>query len=422
LLRNKENTIELKKDFDFSLSQYFAVGINFKNSDIEIRSDFSLNEDQQLQCLQMAAKAGFNDFILLHTCNRTEVYGIGEPQIAKEILCEAVNQPIEIFNQQQFLKQGNDAFEHIFSVAAGLDSQILGDYEVLGQFKTACKNAKRNNLMSPYFERLTNTCVQSSKEIKTNTDLSKGTVSVSFAAVEKLMTEYGNKAFSVLVIGMGSFGQNVAKNIKNYLPNATVALSNRTDAKAEKLASALDYTAIPYQSVIEQAKNFNAVLVCAAPNDYLFTTQNFTKGNIELMLDLCVPQSIEPNVAKAFDVEIMRLDDISALLNKTLEKRKFFLPLAEEIVTKNINEFGQWLMVYLNRDKILQLKNTLLNIMDQCPHLMDMEVAKRNKMINVAINQLVQDIKLKPTSEISIENAVQHFIKTNHSILVEIKH
>jgi glutamyl-tRNA reductase len=236
------------------------------------------------------------------------------------------------------------------------------------------------------------------------------------------MNEYGNTTFNVLVIGMGSFGQNVAKNIKNYLPNATVALSNRTDAKSEKLASALGYTAIPYQSVIEQAKNFNAVLVCAAPNEYLFTTQNFTKGNIELMLDLCVPQSIEPAVAKAFDLEIMRLDDISALLNKTLEKRKFFLPLAEEIVTKNINEFEQWLMVYLNRDKILQLKNTLLNIMDQCPHLMDMEIAKRNKMINVAINQLVQDIKLKPTSEISIENAVQHFIKTNHSILVEIKH
>lgn len=411
----------MENNFDFNLSQYFAVGINFKNSDVAARSSFSLNEEQQLQCLQMATKAGFNDFILLHTCNRTEIYGIGEAQIAKEILCEAVNQPIEIFNQQQFSKHGNEAFEHIFSVAAGLDSQILGDYEVLGQFKNACKMAKRNGLMSPYFERLTNTCVQSSKEIKTTTDLSKGTVSVSFAAVEKLMNQYGNNVFDVLVIGMGTFGKNVAKNIKNYLPNANAALANRTDSKAEKLASELGYRAIPYQTVIEEANKFNAILVCAAPADYLFTTQNFTKGNIELMLDLCVPQSIAPDVNEAFQIEVMKLDDISALLNKTLEKRKFFLPLAEEIVTKNIQEFEQWLTVYLNRDKILQLKNTLLGIMDQCPHLMDMDIAKRNKMINVAINQLVSEIKLKTSSEISIESAVQQFIKINHSVLVEIK-
>jgi glutamyl-tRNA reductase len=412
----------LEKEFDFSLSQYFAVGINFKNSDIDIRSNFSLSEEQQLQCLQMANKAGFNDFILLHTCNRTEMYGIGEPQIAIEILCETVNQPIEVFEQTQFLKKGKDAFEHIFSVAAGLDSQILGDYEVLGQFKNACKIAKRNNLMSPYFERLTNTCVQSSKEIKTNTDLSKGTVSVSFAAVKKLMNSYGKNAFDVLVIGMGSFGQNVTKNIKNYLPNANVTVANRTHSKAENIATSLGYKTIPYQSINDEANKYNAILVCAGPNEYLFTTQNFNKGSIELMLDLCVPQSIEPSLSESFDVEVMRLDDISALLNKTLENRKFFLPLAEEIVAKNIQEFEQWLLVYLNRDKILQLKNSILHIMNQCPHLMDMDIAKRNKMINLAINQLVQDIKLKPTSEINIDNAVQHFIKTNHSILVEIKH
>ena len=191
--------MQTQKDFQLSLSQYFAIGVNFKNSDISIRSDFSLSEEQQLQCLQMATKAGFNDFILLHTCNRTEMYGIGEPQIAKEILCETVNQPIDFFDEQQFVKTGQEAFEHIFSVAAGLDSQILGDYEVLGQFKTACKNAKRNNLMSPYFERLTNTCVQASKEVKTNTDLSKGTVSVSFAAVEELMNKFGKTPLKVLL-------------------------------------------------------------------------------------------------------------------------------------------------------------------------------------------------------------------------------
>jgi glutamyl-tRNA reductase len=414
--------MEPNKEFEFSVAQYFAVGVNFKNSDLSIRSDFSLNENLQAQCMQMATKAGFNDFILLNTCNRTEIYGIGEPQIAKEIFCEAANQPIEVFDQYQFVKQGQEAFNHIFAVAAGLDSQILGDYEVLGQFKNACKNAKRNNLMSPYFERLTNTCVQSSKEIKTHTDLSKGTVSVSFAAVEKLMNTFGNNAIEILLIGTGNFGTNVAKNIKNYLPNALVTLSNRTDSKAEKLAATLGYKAIPYHQAVTQAEKFKAVLVCAAPNDFLFTTTNFNKGNIDLMLDLCVPQSIEPAITSTLNIEVMSLDDISKLLDKTLEKRKFFLPLAEEIVSKNITEFNSWLKVYLNRDKILQLKNTLLSVMDKCPHLMDMDIAKRNKLINVAINQLVQDIKLKPTSAINIDEMVEHFITTNHSILVEIKH
>ena len=414
--------MQTQKDFQLSLTQYFAIGVNFKNSDISIRSDFSLSEEQQLQCLQMATKAGFNDFILLHTCNRTEMYGIGEPQIAKEILCETVNQPIDFFDEQQFVKTGQEAFEHIFSVAAGLDSQILGDYEVLGQFKTACKNAKRNNLMSPYFERLTNTCVQASKEVKTNTDLSKGTVSVSFAAVEELMNKFGKTPLKVLLIGTGSFGQNVAKNIKTYLPDAIVTLANRTFEKAEKLATELGYQVIEVEEAISMASEFKSVLVCAAPNEYVFTTQNFVKGNIELMLDLTVPQSIEPAIRLLHGVEVMSLDDISKLLDKTLEKRKFFLPLAKEIVSKNIEEFEEWLKVYLNRDKILQLKNTLLSIMNQCPHLMEMDIAKRNKMMNVAINQLVQDIKQKPAEEISVEHAVQYFIQINHSILVDAKH
>ncbi len=410
------------KDFQLSLSQYFAIGVNFKNSDISIRSDFSLSEEQQLQCLQMATKAGFNDFILLHTCNRTEMYGIGEPQIAKEILCETVNQPLDFFDEQQFVKTGEEAFEHIFSVAAGLDSQILGDYEVLGQFKTACKNSKKNNLMSPYFERLTNTCVQSSKEIKTNTDLSKGTVSVSFAAVEELMNKFGKNPVKVLLVGIGSFGQNVAKNIKTYLPNAVVTLTNRTISKAEKMAMELGYSTIAYNEMISKANEFQAILVCAGANNFLFTNDNFEKGNTELLMDLTVPQSVEPLIAQSFDVEVMSLDDISKLLDKTLEKRKFFLPLAQEIVSKNIAEFEEWLKVYWHRDKILQLKNTLLSIMNQCPHLMDMDLAKRNKMMNVAINQLVQDIKQKPAEEISVEHAVQYFIQINHSILVDAKH
>jgi glutamyl-tRNA reductase len=408
-------------EYQFSLSQYFAVGINFKNSDLSIRSSFSLNDEQQLQCMQMAAKAGFNDFILLHTCNRTEMYGIGEPQIAREILCEVIHQPITFFTQQQFVKTGKTALKHIFSVAAGLDSQILGDYEVLGQFKTACKAAKKNNLMSPYFERLTNTCVQSSKEIKTNTDLSKGTVSVSFAAVEKLVNSFGHSDLDVLLVGTGNFGQNVAKNIKHYLPEAKVTLTNRTMQKAEQLASDLGYNTIEYKNVLSDAKNYKAILVCAAPSDYLFTASHFEKGNIHLMLDLCVPQSIEPTIAKQFGIELLSLDDISKLLNKTLEKRKFFLPLAQDIVSKNITEFEEWLRVYLNRDKILLLKNTLLHIMNQCPHLMDMDIAKRNKMMNVAINQLVQDIKQKPSHQINIELAIQQFMVVNHSVLVEIK-
>jgi glutamyl-tRNA reductase len=411
-----------KSNYEQSLAQYFALGVNFKNSNLETRSDFSLSEEQQLQCLEMASKAGFNDFILLHTCNRTEVYGIGEPEIAKEILCEVVNQPKAYFEQQQFIKTSEEAFNHIFSVAAGLDSQILGDYEVLGQFKTACKNSKKGNLMSPYFERLTNTCVQASKEIKTKTDLSKGTVSVSFAAVEELMNFFGNKEVDLLLVGTGNFGQNVAKNIKHYLPEANVTLTNRSMEKAVKLALELGYKTINYSEVNASAKKFQAIIVCANGNNLLFTKENFEKSNIELMLDLTVPQSIETSIASAFEVKVMSLDTISKILDKTLEKRKFFLPLAEEIVAKNITEFEDWLKVYLNRDKILQLKNTLLNIMNQCPHLMDMDIAQRNKMMNVAINQLVQDIKQKPAEEINIDNAVQHFIQLNHSILVNAKH
>ena len=139
----------------------FVIGITFKNANIATRSAFSISPEKQKECYDMARSHNFNDFVVLSTCNRTEIYGAGCVAHAEYIITTVCNQPKELLDEYKFVKTSEEALSHIFHVASGLDSQILGDYEILGQFKNACKFSKENGLLGPVFERMANICIQS---------------------------------------------------------------------------------------------------------------------------------------------------------------------------------------------------------------------------------------------------------------------
>src|SRR5205085_6357836 len=156
---------------------------------------------------------------ILSTCNRTEIYGFAEnaSQLI-DILCTETTGAKETFKELCYVKQGLDAVQHLFEVGAGLESQILGDYEIIGQIKQSVKFAKENGFVGAFTERLVNSVLQSTKVIKNQTALSGGTVSVSFAAVQyikKNVTKIGNK--NILLLGIGKIGRNTCKNLVDYL-------------------------------------------------------------------------------------------------------------------------------------------------------------------------------------------------------------
>ena len=166
------------------LSKFFVAGINYKKTDTRIRGSFAIGSEQYAQILQNAPLFGVHDLFVLSTCNRSEIYGLAEnPQQLVRLLCSVTEGTADLFNELAYCKQGLKAIHHLFDVAAGLDSQILGDYEIVGQIRQAMKFARERNFIHIFLERTLNQVLQSSKDIKNQTALSDGTVSVAFAAV-----------------------------------------------------------------------------------------------------------------------------------------------------------------------------------------------------------------------------------------------
>src|SRR5689334_3614546 len=167
------------------ISRFFITGINYKKTDAAIRSQFAILDDQYAAIIETAPSFGINEFFIISTCNRTEIYGFADSaEQLINLLCTQTDGSAEKFSELAYSKNGIGAIEHLLEVAAGLDSQILGDYEIVGQIKKAAKTAKDFGCIDAFTERLINSALQASKAIKNKTELSGGTVSVSFAAVQ----------------------------------------------------------------------------------------------------------------------------------------------------------------------------------------------------------------------------------------------
>ena len=212
---------------DSEIVQFKVAGINYKKTEAAIRGQFAVSEEQYGQLLAAAREAGIRELFILSTCNRTEIYGLANDaaQLA-QLLCTHTDGDMTTFSELAYVKSGRDAVQHLFHVSAGLDSQILGDYEILGQIKKAAKFAKERGFIGTFTERLINSILQSSKAIKTGTQLSGGTVSVSFAAVQYIKEHIDRiQDKNILLVGTGKIGRNTCKNLVDYLDTKRVRAS-----------------------------------------------------------------------------------------------------------------------------------------------------------------------------------------------------
>src|SRR3982751_6852662 len=246
-----------------NISNFFVAGINYKKSDASVRGQFAISNDQYSSILERAAEQGLDEIFILSTCNRTEIYGFAycSHQLV-ELLCSETIGDAETFKRSAYVKNGLEAIEHVYHVGAGLDSQILGDYEIVGQLKTAVKFSKAQGFVGSFTERLVNSVLQSSKLIKNNTELSGGTVSVSFAAVQYIKSAVAKPSSkNILLLGVGKIGRNTCKNIVDYLETTNVTLINRSPDKAQELAKELGLRASSIDNLDEEIKKADIILV-----------------------------------------------------------------------------------------------------------------------------------------------------------------
>jgi len=326
------------------ISKFWVAGINYKKADAATRGQFALQNDQYILLLKQARINDLDEVFVLSTCNRTEIYGFADNAADLiSLLCAKTAGSKETFLSSAYIKNGYEAIEHLFNVSAGLDSQILGDYEIIGQIKTAAKVAKEYGCINVMLERLINTVLQSSKAIKNQTELSGGTVSVSFAAIQYIREHV--KAIAdkkILLLGTGKIGKITSKNLVHYLKTKNITLINRTEEKAVELAKELGLNHAPISELQSSISESDIILVATDATEPTILLSHVKRQSSKLILDLSIPNNVEPAVQDLPHIKVINVDDLSKMRDETLAKREAEVPKAKAIITKHISEFIEW--------------------------------------------------------------------------------
>lgn len=345
---------------------FYAVGLSYKKADAEMRGKFSLDEKSKINLLHQAKEEGLESLVVTSTCNRTEIYGFAQhPFQLIKLLCENSQGTVEDFQRVAFVYKNHEAISHMFRVGTGLDSQILGDFEIISQLKNAFVQSKELQLVNSFLERLVNAVIQASKKIKTETEISSGATSVSFASVQYIFKNVEDIASkNILLFGTGKIGRNTCENLVKHTKHEQITLINRTKDKAEKIAKKLNVIVKDYADLQLELQKADVVVVATGAQNPTVDKAILNLKKPLLILDLSIPKNVHENVKDLEDVTLVHMDQLAQMTDETLENRKKHIPAAEAIIEEIKDEFIAWTKQRKFAPTIHALKAKLNSIKD----------------------------------------------------------
>ena len=351
-----------KSPYEASLKgTFFAIGLNYKKADAEVRGRFSVSENVQKEILIASKQSAVRSLTLISTCNRTELYGFA--QKAKDLvtlLCEHTTGSISEFEKVAYVHQDQQAVSHLFKVGTGLDSQILGDFEIISQLRKSLSRSKKMGMLNPYMERLGNAVIQASKRIKNETEISTGATSVSFAAVQYIMARvpYVSEK-NILLFGIGKIGRNTCENLIKHTKNDHITLINRTKTKAEVMAGKFNLVVKDYANIQSEIAKSDIMIVATGAQQPTISKELLYLKKPLLILDLSIPKNVANNVTQNPYVTLVHLDELSKVTDATLAHRQSQIPLAQNLIKEAEVEFDTWAKHRSFAPTIKALKNKL---------------------------------------------------------------
>lgn len=343
-------------------TKLYNVGISYKKADVKVRGTFSITKENQVLLLKEAKQNGIEGVFVLSTCNRTEITGFAKhPFELISLLIKYSNGSVETFIPVSNVYKNKDAVEHLFRIGTGLESQILGDYEIVGQLKVAYKQAKKLGTTNAYLERLMNLVLQASKDVKNNTKLSSGTTSVAYAAIQYIIDNvenYNNK--NILIYGLGKIGQNTIKNILEYTNNKNLTVVNRTQEKAIQFASEFNEIKVAdFNQLDEEIEKSDILIVSTGSSKPTVTVNQLKNKKPKLVIDLSIPSNVDLGVKELENISLINVDELSKITDKTLQIRENEIPHTEEIIKKYKAEFNEWISIRKYVPAVNALKESL---------------------------------------------------------------
>ena len=329
-----------------------AISINHRTAPVELREAVYLKEDEIRPFINLAKENQIKEGLILSTCNRTEIFGIPVNNEASHdkfqtlLLSFKRSQSI---NEQHFQKfVSRDAIKHLFSVATGIDSLLIGDNQVFKQVKDSFQISEKSNFSGYIMHRIFDAAIRTGKRAISETAISEGAVTVSYAAVqltEKIFSNLSKK--SALVIGAGETGEIAAKHLSEK-GIGSLAVTNRTLEKAESLSQKLNAKVIPFSEFCDSIYKFDIIISATSSPEILIRKDDVNNAlkkrsnNPMILMDIAVPRDIDPATKEIDYVFYHDLDSLNIIVEQNLAKRKLEIPKVEKIIEEELDNFWEW--------------------------------------------------------------------------------
>ncbi|MBC8079695.1 MAG: glutamyl-tRNA reductase [Gorillibacterium sp.] len=411
-----------------------VVGLNYRTAPVAVREKFAIPvEDMQSMNQQLKKVNGILECVIVATCNRTELYLVVErPQMCQHYLRAFLEQHFQVsreeFNGHLYFLEEEAAATHLFRVASGLDSMVIGETQILGQVRDAFLLAQKEQTTGTIFNRLFKQAVTLAKRAHSETSIGENPVSVSYAAVELGKRIFGGfSGRRVLIIGAGKMSELTAKHL--YSGGAeSVTVVNRTWERALELAEKFGGRAWSYYRLNEALAEADIVISSTGSHEFVLLRQQveailpFRKKRPLFMIDIAVPRDLDPMIAELPGVYLYDIDDLESIVEKNLEERRKEAVMIEAMIREEYALYESWyktlgvgpVIQALQEKSALIHKETMDSLLKKLPHLSERDLATIRRLSKSIVNQLLRDpiLRVKEMAgERDGSEAVDMFVK-----------
>ena len=332
----------------------FCIGLSHHTANVAMREQFAGNATAE----SIARQAGCAETLLLTTCNRVEVYGVSHKRISTDEIARCLTKnPIRdphYYAPPFYRYEAEKCVQHLFRVASGLDSMVVGESEILGQAKKAYELARKSGAAGQYLHRLFQRAFRVAKQVRTHTDIARGAVSVGSVAVDLAQRIFGRLSdCKVLVLGAGEMSERTARALISR-GVTDLRVTNRSMDRACELARAVGGRSIPFETWETQCREIDIFITSTTSETPLLTTEKLApllRDRLDhplFIIDIAVPRDVDPSVNEMEGVYLYDIDSIRSVAEQSLELRRQQVVAAEAIIAEHVTDFVDSLSRGLN--------------------------------------------------------------------------
>ena len=327
-----------------------VVGVNHRTAPLDLLERIALDAQGVAKAVSgLVALDSVREAVVLSTCNRTEVYAVAELfhqgfDDIQHFLATTAGVDLETINSHTYAEHDDAAAHHLFSVAAGLDSMVLGEGEVLGQVRDAWEIAQAEGAARSTLNLLFRHCLETGKRARTETDIARGTASMSHAAVEMAVDYLGSlDNVSVAVVGAGLMGEGIAVALHGHGARRMTVL-NRTEEHGRSIADRVDGTVQPLAALDHALVESDLIISCTSAQEPIITTDMARPASSPdrptLIIDIAVPRDVHHEVAQLSDVTVLNLDDLQRWAARGREARTSSVEAVRTIISEELDRYA----------------------------------------------------------------------------------